>query len=50
MSTASINNPVNLLFGDVIVVLDDGNEILMKRCKNCDYVTANGFNSKRTHS
>lgn len=50
MSTASTNNPINSLFEDVIVVLNDDNKTLMKRCKKCDYVTGNQFHSKRSHS
>lgn len=44
------SHPNNLSFDDVIIVLDDGNEMPMQRCKKCDYVIGNNFHSKHTHS
>lgn len=43
-------NPINAQYDNIIVILDDGNEILMKRCKKCDYVVQTKFSSKYSHS
>lgn len=49
MNEESSGNPYQMTFKDVVIVLSDGNEILMNKCLNCNFVTRNNSFSKVAH-